>query len=68
MDIAIRKFQRNHIIDVNGDLDLYNAFHLNEAVLTIVTAQKTRSAMIDGAAVPSLRKTNIITLKRSRKT
>jgi anti-sigma B factor antagonist len=36
MDIAIRKYQQIHIIDVKGDLDLYNAFHLKEAVQKLV--------------------------------
>ena len=38
MDIAIRKYQRNYIIDVKGDLDLYNAFRLKEAVQRMIDA------------------------------
>jgi len=38
MDIAIRKYQQKQIIDVNGELDLYNAFRLKEAVQEMVDA------------------------------
>jgi anti-anti-sigma factor len=36
MEIAIRKFQEKHIIDVKGELDLYNAFRLKETVQKLV--------------------------------
>jgi anti-sigma B factor antagonist len=36
MDIAIRNYQQMHIIDVKGDLDLYNAFRLKEAVQKLI--------------------------------
>ena len=32
MDIKIRKFEENYIIDVSGEIDLYNAFRLKEVV------------------------------------
>jgi anti-sigma B factor antagonist len=32
MDIKIRKFEENFIIDVSGEIDLYNAFRLKEVV------------------------------------
>jgi len=32
MEIAIRRFQEFHVLDVTGELDLYNAFRLKDAV------------------------------------
>ena len=36
MDIKIRKFEENYIIDVSGEIDLYNAFRLKEVVRGMV--------------------------------
>ena len=38
MDIAVRNHQESHILDVNGELDLYNAYRLQEAVRAILEA------------------------------
>ncbi len=32
MDIAVRRYQETHIIDLKGDLDLYSAFRLKDTV------------------------------------
>ena len=32
MEIAIRKYERNHVIDVSGEIDMYNASRLKDTV------------------------------------
>lgn len=32
MDITVRKFQENHVIDVTGELDMYHAHRLKDVV------------------------------------
>jgi anti-sigma B factor antagonist len=36
MEIGVRKYQEKHIVDVRGELDLYNAFRLKETVQKMV--------------------------------
>jgi anti-anti-sigma factor len=44
MDIKIRGFEKNYIIDVAGEIDLYNAFRLRDAVKTVI--EKKSDALI----------------------
>lgn len=39
MDIEIRKFEETHIIDVGGEVDMYNAHRLKEVVAAMVQKQ-----------------------------
>ena len=36
MEISVRKYKEKHIVDVRGELDLYNAFRLKETVQKMV--------------------------------
>jgi anti-sigma B factor antagonist len=36
MEITIRKFEENHVIDVAGEVDMYNASRLKEVVNTLM--------------------------------
>jgi anti-sigma B factor antagonist len=42
MDLKIRKSDRNHIIDVNGDMDLYNSYKLKELVMKMLEKKVER--------------------------
>jgi len=39
MDIKIRKFDVHHVIDVSGEVDLYNAHRLKDVVRTMIQKQ-----------------------------
>ncbi|MGO9309081.1 MAG: STAS domain-containing protein [Spirochaetia bacterium] len=39
MDITIRKFEANYVIDVGGEVDLSNAHRLNDVVHTMMQKQ-----------------------------
>jgi anti-anti-sigma factor len=36
MDIKVRRFESNYLIDVGGEIDLYNAFQLKDLVQTMI--------------------------------
>jgi anti-sigma B factor antagonist len=50
MDIAVRQFQGTHILEVSGELDLYNAYRLREAVQGLL-AQGARAFILNLKAV-----------------
>ena len=39
MEIAVRKIQETYIIDIGGEVDMYNAHRLKEVVATMVQKQ-----------------------------
>ncbi|MGA2641840.1 MAG: STAS domain-containing protein [Spirochaetia bacterium] len=39
MDIKIRKFEANYVIDTSGEVDLYNAHRLKDVVRTMMQKQ-----------------------------
>jgi len=42
MDLNIRKSDRNYIIDVNGEMDLYNSYKLKELVMKMLEKKVER--------------------------
>ena len=39
MELKVRKFSSTYIIDVNGEMDLYNSYKLKELVLKMIEKQ-----------------------------
>ena len=47
MEISVRKYKEKHIVDVRGELDLYNAFRLKETVQKMVAMAGQAKGVID---------------------
>jgi len=73
MDIKIRKFDRNYIIDVSGEIDLYNAYRLKDVVRGMIEKQVhifilslKKATYIDSSGVGALMSVNAMLAQAGR--
>ena len=61
MDIAMRSFPQVLILDVSGDLDMYNAHRLREAAARIIRTER-RAVIVNLKAVPYIDSSGVAAL------